>query len=166
MNGYDFKLNDAFNKNAKVYQTRPMRAAKYEPGMENGFLVLFESARYDGGKFFRTKEEAYEYINAHPTQRIMENGKVVEIQERYDDPMPVLYSEIKDAVQREDGYYLEDELYNHDYLIMERDCWIVEDIIDGSVHTWFPEAEFTFFGYHEDIVFEKDAAGEYTPVTL
>ena len=35
----NFILNDAFKKNAKVYQTKPVLATKYKPGMETGFAV-------------------------------------------------------------------------------------------------------------------------------
>lgn len=36
MNIHNFQLSNIFHDNAKEYQTRPVMAAKYQPGMENG----------------------------------------------------------------------------------------------------------------------------------
>lgn len=35
----NFKLNNIFEENAKVYQTKPVRATKYQPGMETGWYI-------------------------------------------------------------------------------------------------------------------------------
>ena len=67
MNKEDFVLNEIFEQNAKVYQTKPVRAMKYEKGMENGWMIYMsnkttnntESHSYAGVKFFDTEEEKY-----------------------------------------------------------------------------------------------------------
>ena len=41
MDSREFQLNKVFDQNAKVYQTKPVRATKYKPGMETGFAVYF-----------------------------------------------------------------------------------------------------------------------------
>ncbi len=72
MNVHNFILNSVFQKNAKNYQSRPVRAARYRPGMENGFMVYFtnkptkekEAMTHEGVKFFPTEAEAWKYINA------------------------------------------------------------------------------------------------------
>lgn len=69
MDTNDFILNDIFKENAKVYQTKPVRATKYQPGMETGWVVYMsnkqtkdiENQSYEGMKFFDTEQEAWEY---------------------------------------------------------------------------------------------------------
>lgn len=63
MNTNNFILNNVFEKNAREYQTRPIRATKYIPGMESGFMVYFSNnpdyekgiIRHEGMKFFDTE---------------------------------------------------------------------------------------------------------------
>ena len=62
----NFILNELFEQKAKVYQTRPVRAMKYEKGMETGFVVHFSNIpkkredinMHEGMKFFDTETEA------------------------------------------------------------------------------------------------------------
>ena len=39
MDSQRFILNDLFERNAKVYQSKPVRATKYQHGMETWFAV-------------------------------------------------------------------------------------------------------------------------------
>lgn len=65
MNVHNFTLNNVFRDNAKEYQTRPVKAMKYQPGIENSWMVYFEgnsanaekSRSYFGVKFFPTKDK-------------------------------------------------------------------------------------------------------------
>ena len=67
MDTNNFILNDIFKENAKVYQTKPVRATKYQPGMETGWVVYMsnepehdmESNLHEGMKFFDTEQEAW-----------------------------------------------------------------------------------------------------------
>ena len=43
MDTNNFILNDIFKENAKVYQTKPVRATKYQPGMETGWVVYMQN---------------------------------------------------------------------------------------------------------------------------
>ena len=65
MNTHNFKLNTVFTENSKEYQSKPVRAAKYTSGMENGFMLYFANKKtketdyiYEGIRFFSTKKEA------------------------------------------------------------------------------------------------------------
>ena len=92
MNIHNFKLNTVFTENSKKYQSKPVRAAKYTSGMENGFMLYFankktkerESMLYEGIKFFSTEKEALNYIATDHKQYIKENGKLVEISVEYE----------------------------------------------------------------------------------
>lgn len=48
MNSENFNLNNVFQKNAKVYQSRPVLATKYKPGMETGFAVYMTNQIVNG----------------------------------------------------------------------------------------------------------------------
>ena len=72
MNIHNFKLNTVFTENSKKYQSKPVRAAKYSSGMENGFMLYFTNKKtketdyiYEGIKFFSTTKEARDYIIAY-----------------------------------------------------------------------------------------------------
>ena len=43
MDTNNFILNDIFKDNAKVYQTKQVRATKYQPGMETGWVVYMQN---------------------------------------------------------------------------------------------------------------------------
>lgn len=45
MNIHNFKLNTVFTENSKKYQSKPVRAAKYSSGMENGFMLYFTNKK-------------------------------------------------------------------------------------------------------------------------
>lgn len=113
MNIHNFKLNSVFHENAKEYVTRPVMAAKYQPGMENGFCVYYSNLEtkkhatmmFEGIRFFSNKEEAWDFINRNEKQYAMENGKLIELEVIYDEPEPVLYrkdvnAENLDGIQR------------------------------------------------------------------
>ena len=74
MENRDFVLNEKlFDQNAKVYQSRPLRAMKYQEGMENGWMLYMSNKPFnnteanscDGVKFFDTKEDAMKYVEAN-----------------------------------------------------------------------------------------------------
>lgn len=80
MDVHNLKLNDIFQQNAKEYVTRPVKAMKYQPGLENSWMVYFEGdspneekSRYYGVKFFSTKETARCFIEADEKQYAIEN---------------------------------------------------------------------------------------------
>ena len=95
----NFILNAAFNENAKEYATRPVRAAKYQPGLESGFMVYYANnpckgkgtTLHEGMKFFDTEAEAWDYIKADNKQYAKENGELVEFEVEYDPPRAVLH---------------------------------------------------------------------------
>ncbi|MCB7194943.1 hypothetical protein, partial [[Clostridium] scindens] len=108
MENNSFVLNDMFTQNAKVYQSRPVIAAKYKPGMETGFAVYManqivnglRAAQHEGFKFFDTEQEAWDYINADNPQYAEVNGTVIEIPVEYDPPMPVLHRKETDPEKK------------------------------------------------------------------
>ena len=174
-----FVLNDIFEEKAKVYQSRPIRAMKYEKGMETGFVVRFsnlpnkeeELNRNEGMKFFDTESEAWDYINSNPDQYINVDGELVQVEVIYDKPQPILHRKVDSPDERIgcvncfEGQYAfisnETEQYDFFYLDDENcdiDVWIIQDA-DGNIRVW--ERDFldccstTFLGNPEDFVYEK-----------
>ena len=174
-----FVLNDIFEEKAKVYQSRPVRAMKYEKGMETGFVVRFsnlpnkeeELNRNEGMKFFDTESEAWDYINSNPDQYINVDGELVQVEVIYDKPQPILHRKVDSPDERIgcvncfEGQYAfisnETEQYDFFYLDDENcdiDVWIIQDA-DGNIRVW--ERDFldccstTFLGNPEDFVYEK-----------
>lgn len=156
----NFKLNGVFDRNAKEYQTKPVIAAKYVSGMENGFAVYFSSAEterreammHEGIRFFPTKADAWKFIETNEKQYVKENGVITEIEAVYDSPVPVLYrnkagTENQEGIQFCFGEYafLSDESEEYEFYILEENCWIIQKP-DGGIRVWNPELEETFFG--------------------
>lgn len=168
MDIHNFKLNNVFTKNSRKYQSKPVRAAKYTLGMENGFMVYFanketgerESMLHEGIKFFQTEKEALNYIATDHKQCIKEDGKLVEISVEYDPPKPVLCRKDSDAINKNgmhfcfgENAFVSDESCDYEFFILEDDCWIIEEA-DGNIRVWYPDSEETFFGKEQDIVHE------------
>lgn len=179
MNIHDFKLNTVFTKNSKKYQSKPVNAAKYSPGMENGFMLYFankktkemESITYEGIKFFSTEKEAWDYINADNKQYIRKNGKLVKASVEYDPPIPVLCRKDNDAINKGgiqfcfgECAFVSDESCDYEFFILEDDCWIIEEA-DGNIRVWYPDSEETFFGSGKDIVHEV-LGNEYMKIAV
>lgn len=156
-------LNEVFNRNAKEYQTRPVMAAKYVPGMENGYMVYFSNKadgkrnpmQYEGVRFFATEHEAFRYIHSDQKQYIMENGQKIEVAVEYDSPKPVIHKEKDDSGKPEgivfnfgDKAFLSDESEDYEFYILEENCWIIQEPDNGTIRAWYPELELeeTFFG--------------------
>lgn len=105
MNIHNFQLSKAFHDNAKEYITMPVMAAKYQPGMENGFCVHYsnvetkkvEAMMHEGIRFFPSKAEAWNFINRNEKQYARENGELIGMEVVYDEPEPVLYRKDADA---------------------------------------------------------------------
>lgn len=181
MNVDNFTLNNVFQKNSRKYQTKPVRAAKYQPGMENGWMVYFTNKAtkerslmtHEGIKFFPTKAEEWKYINDNNKHYIRENGKLVEVAVEYDPPRPVLYRQDDDAINKDGMHFcfgeyafVSDESCDYEFYIMECDCWIIEEL-DGTIRVWYPDAEETFFGKEKEIICEKiEGKEEYIKIAV
>lgn len=191
MDSKNFKLNDVFQRNAKVYQSRPVRATKYKPGMETGFAVYMTNQivnglradQHEGFKFFDTEQEAWDYINADYKQYAEVNGVLEEIPVEYDPPVPVLHREETDPEKKvgfincfEGKYALksnETEMYDFfilDYHHTTPDAWIIQEA-DGRIRVWdtdsFDCCGETFFGEENDLVYEKvEGKEEYIKVAV
>lgn len=48
MDSLNFNLNEVFEENAKIYQTKPVMAARYQPGMETGFAIYMTNKIVNG----------------------------------------------------------------------------------------------------------------------
>ena len=184
MNKDNFKLNAIFDRNAREYVTRPVKAMKYQPGLENGFCVHYsnvgtkkkDSMIYEGIRFFPSKADAWEFINRNEKQYVKVNGVLTEIEAVYDTPEPVLYR--KDANAEElDGIhfcfgkhaFISDESEDYEFYILDsnsdNECWIILDA-DGNIRVWDKTMEDLFFGKESEYVFEKSDKGEYLQVAV
>ena len=190
MDSKNFKLNDVFQRNAKVYQSRPVLATKYKPGMETGFAVYMtnqivnglRAAQHEGFKFFDTEQEAWDYINADNKQYAEVNGVITEIPVEYDPPVPVLHRKETNPEKKvgfincfEGKYALksnETEMYDFfilDYHHTTPDAWIIQDA-DGRIRVWdIDSLDYgeTFFGKEDDLIYEKvEGKEEYIKVAV
>ena len=174
MDIHNFKLNSVFQDNAKEYTTRPVMAAKYQPGMENSWMVYFMNTptkergmmMHEGIKFFPTEADALKFIDTNEKQYVKENGKLISVEVTYDLPKPVLCRKDDDAINQGgmhfcfgDCAFVSDESCDYEFYIMECDCWIIQES-DGNIRVWYPDSEETFFGKEKEIVFEKIAEKE------
>ena len=164
----DFKLNNVFDENAKIYQTKPLRATKYKEGMENAWMLYFSNVNlyknkhsYEGVKFFATKEETKEYMESHKTQPANIDGTIVECNIEYELFVPVLVRKSidkKDKIGLTIGDYTFESNENDkfDYFILDENSWIIQEH-DGSVRVWEKEnldIGINFYG-SEDVICEK-----------
>ena len=179
MDSNKFQLNKLFEENAKVYQSKPVRATKYQPGMETGFAVYMTNQIVDGLRadqhegivFFDTEQEAWDYINADNPQYAEVNGVVTEIPVEYNVPWAVLHRQETDPEKKVGVNYCfqgkyalksnETEMY--DFFILgenhnKPDKWIIQDA-DGGIRVWdkdSPECyNELFFGKTDNYIFEK-----------
>ena len=181
MNVHNFQLNSVFQQNAKEYQSRPVMAMRYQPGVENGFCVHFSSTEkytrkytiYEGIRFFQTEADAWRFICANEKQYVYEDGEFLEMDAVYDKPMPVLCrkdadAENLDGIHFSGNAFLSDESKCYEYFILEDGCWIVRDL-DGKIRVWDKTMEELFFGKESECVCEKICnRGEvaYVPVEM
>ena len=165
--------------------TRPVKAAKYQPGMENSWMVYFEgnssndekSESYFGIKFFSTKEKAQNFIDAHEKQYAMEDGVLVGMEVEYDTPLPVLCREEPNIENNngvlfrfEDKAFISDESEKHEFYILDcdwcdNDTWIILDS-EGNIRVWDRTSDELFFGKESEYVYEKNDQGEYMQVAV
>ena len=190
MNSQKFMLNDVFKRNAKVYQTKPVLATKYKPGMETGWLVYMcnkatkelEASQHEGMVFFDSEQEAWDYINADNPQYAEENGVLVEVPVEYDAPVPVLHRRETNPDNKvglqfcfEGKYALKSneteqyDLFILDYHHTTPDAWIIQDS-DGSIRVWdedYPECcNELFFVNTNNYICEKVADDTYIEVAV
>ena len=186
----NFVLNDVFKKNAKIYQTKPVLATRYKPGMETGWMVYFcnkitkdlRASQHEGMNFFDTKQEAWDYINADNKQYVEKDGVTVEIPVEYDPPIPVLHRKESNP-DKKVGYtncfegqcaFKSNETEMYDFFILDYyhttpDEWIIQDA-DGNVRVWnkdCPEScNELFFGKDDRYICEKVGENQYIEITV
>lgn len=185
MDIHNFQLNDMFQKNAKLYTTRPVRAMKYQPGLgiENGWMVYFEGNPSNGGKsshfgvkFFPTKDNAQSFIDAGEKQYAMVNGVRIGMKVKYDEPLPVLCREETDIEKNGgvlfrfgDKAFVSDESEKYEFYILDsnndNDVWIIQDM-DNNIRVWDRTSDELFFGKEYEYVFARTDKGEYVPVAV
>lgn len=175
MDNKDFVLNDVFEKSAKVYQTKPVRATKYKPGMENGWMVYFSHEPYAGVKFFPTEADARKFIEANEKQYVNIDGKRIGFDVQYDLLKPVLLRKTVDPENKVGGdfclgeYAFEsNENDDYDFYDLDENQWLIQDA-DGNIRVW---EDFnmgwgeSFFGLMKDIIYEKTPDDTYMKVAI
>lgn len=186
MDVHNFKLNSIFYQNAKQYVTRPVKAMKYQPGIENAWMVYFEddlsnekNSRHFGVRFFPAKDQAKSFIDADEEQYAVENGILVGMKVKYDFPLPVLCREESDIKNNKgvlfefgDNAFISDESEKYEFYILDSnwcdcDTWIIQDM-DGNIRVWDHTMmdELFFFGKEAECVYEKTDKGEYLQVAV
>ncbi len=185
MNIHNFQLNNMFHDNAKEYVTRPVRAAKYQPGMENGFCVHYsnvetkgkEAMMHEGIRFFPSKADAWDFINRNEKQYAKESGELIEMEVIYDEPEPVLYRKDADAENLDgihfcfgDKAFISDESEDYEFYILDynscdHDMWIIQDA-NCNIRVWNRTMEELFFGKESEYIYEKTGKGKYRQVAL
>lgn len=185
MDVHNFQLNDIFHQNAKEYQTRPVMAAKYQPGMENGFCVHYsnletkkdEAMRFEGIRFFPSEADAWEFINKNEKEYVKIDGVLTEIEAVYDVPEPVLYRKDHNAKDLDgihfcfgEHAFISDESEDYEFYILtcnwcDNDTWIILDS-EGNIRVWDNTSDELFFGKEKDIVYERTDEGEYRQVAV
>lgn len=190
MDSQKFLLNDVFKRNAKTYQTKPVRATKYQPGMETGFAVYMtnqivnglNAGQHEGFKFFDTEQEAWDYIKADNKQYAEVNGVLVEVPVEYDAPVPVLHRRETNPDNKVGfrhcfkGQYAlksnETDMYDFfilDYHYTTPDTWIIQDA-DGSVRVWDKDCPDScnelFFGKEDSYIYERVTDNTYIEVVV
>ena len=159
--------------------TRPVKAMKYQPGMENSWMVYCSNMishgsgtiAYEGVRSFPIELEAWDYIDVNEEQYIRENGKLISVKVTYDPPKPVLCRKEADTINKEglhfcfgEKEFVSDESCDYEFYILECGCWIIQDM--GNIRVWYPDSEETFFGKENDIVYEKAGNDEYIKVAV
>ena len=185
MNVHNFELGSVFKENAKEYVTRPVIAAKYQPGMENGFCVYYSNEdtkgrkfmMHEGIRFFPSEAEAWDFINRNAKEYAKEDGELIEMEVIYDKPEPVLYRKDSNAEELDgihfcfgDKAFLSDESEDYEFYILtcswcDNDTWIILDS-EGNIRVWDSTSEELFFGKESELVFEKTDKGEYRQVAV
>lgn len=184
MDIHNFQLGSVFQKNAKEYVTRPVKAMKYQPGVENGFCVHYSSTEtytreymmYEGIRFFPSEADAWEFINRNEKQYVKVDGVLTEIEAVYDMPEPVLYRKDSNAEELDGIHFcfgkhafISDESEDYEFYILNSNCdndvWIIQDM-NGNIRVWDNTSDELFFGKESEYVFEKDDAGEYRQVAV
>ena len=171
MNDHNFMLNTAFNENSKEYQTRPVRAAKYQPGMENSFAVCFSNFSDEGFRFFDDLESAMQFYEEKPAQNKYVNGKIEAVKCYYYEPAPVLFRKKTDEERKyeeSEGFvsqnsFCDNEIDDYEVYFLYDNSWIIQEL-DGSIRVWYPDSEETFFG--EDIYEKVTGQEDYIRVTI
>ena len=185
MDIHNFQLGSVFHENAKEYVTRPVLAAKYQPGMENGFCVHYsnletkknEAMMYEGIRFFPSEADAWEFINRNEKQYVKVDGILTEIEAVYDMPEPVLYRKDSNAEELDglhfcfgEHAFMSDESEKYEFYILnsngDNDVWIIQDVISGNIRVWDNTSDELFFGKESEYVYGKNDKGEYMPVTI
>ena len=121
-------MSTLFERKAKIYNSKPnyIKAAKYEKGMENGWVVEFFSKEdNDFGfdfKIFNLEDEAIKYYNLKPLQYVtMAKDKIMEYEVEYNEPKPCLWRNQTRRIEDFDHEW-EEQVYN----ILEEDSWIIQ----------------------------------------
>ena len=139
----DVTLNKLFWDHAKVYQSKPVVAAKYQPGMENGWVVIYSYERAMGFKFFKEYREAKQYSEEKPTHMLITDHGLVEVKCFYDEPCG------KESKKE----FEDDEQGKYDVGFVGKDVFIIKDN-GGSVRVWHNMGCESFFGKYG--VYERD----------
>ena len=158
-------LNEVFLKNSREYGMNQLIAAKYQPGMETGFLVCYCYKSQEGYRFFDNRQQAEEFVKLKPLQDLLVDGRWEKVSCVYHAPDPVLHARFSPIEKKINevynlnlkGNFREDEADEYQFVILEPGVWIIRDF-DGNVRVWSPLSEDLFMG--RDYICIKDHVQE------
>lgn len=143
-------LNMEFYKDAQIYLSKPVLAAKYRPGMENGWAVCFAYKSYEGFRYFNNLETAMCFYWEKPEQAYVLSGETHIVKCNYDMPVPVLYAPCLDKYKESDYYspvetvFVNDESGDYEVGFLSEGIWLIKEN-DGSVRLWDENLKEAFF---------------------
>lgn len=142
-------MSDLFVTEAKIYRpTKRIKSAKYQKGMENGYILSFYQTDYPscyGEIICESLDKALEEMNKSQREKthLMSDNEYVDV--TYNVPIPIMingkYTDEEYELFCEHGYavhtcFIDDTAEFYDYEeITEENCWIIQNLIDGRFFT-------------------------------
>ena len=130
-------LNEVFLKNSREYGMNQLIAAKYQPGMETGFLVCYCYQSQEGYRFFDNRQQAEEFVKLKPLQDLLVDGRWEKVSCVYHAPDPVLHVKLSPIEKKINeaynlnlkGNFREDEADEYQFVILEPGVWVSSGIL-------------------------------------
>ena len=156
----NIKLNDVFENHCKEFKAKPVTAARYRRGMENGFCVVYDYLSNEGLKFFNTYEEAMQFYNEKPLQECIIDGVSHMVKCEYYEPHPVFYERNNEPECTINSSFVANESMWYDCTFLYDDSWIIKDS-NGNIRVFDRgDAEHPFIGEEYMFMYNEYTSGK------